>query len=397
MKTLICIALILAVQITSHACTTFCISTENELVFGKNYDWMIGYGLIFTNKKDIEKIAFVINDTPAKWKSKYGSVTFNQFGREFPSGGMNEAGLVVELMWLDGTEYPKPDDRAVVGGTLSWIQYQLDNSATIDEVIASDKLIRISQSSVPIHYLVADKNGKCMSVEFFDGKMVYHTGDNMPVKVLTNNTYKESAEYLKRHEGFGGNEKPVNDVSSLSRFVRACSMVNSYNPTAGQNAVDYGFNILNSVSQGNFTQWSIVYDIKNRMVYFKTLESSKIKNINLSNSDFSCSNEVKMIDINTSAEGNVDSQMGGYTYDANRKLIEDSYSNVDFLKKIPAESKDKAAKYPEAQKCANDMGTIDSPDKKKAGSNFILPLGITLGLIFLSVVIFAKYKNKRRT
>jgi penicillin V acylase-like amidase (Ntn superfamily) len=30
-------------------------------------------------------------------------VTFNQYGRNFPSGGMNEAGLVIELMWLEGS------------------------------------------------------------------------------------------------------------------------------------------------------------------------------------------------------------------------------------------------------------------------------------------------------
>jgi choloylglycine hydrolase len=28
------------------------------------------------------------------WISKYGSITFNQYGREFPTGGMNEKGLV---------------------------------------------------------------------------------------------------------------------------------------------------------------------------------------------------------------------------------------------------------------------------------------------------------------
>jgi penicillin V acylase-like amidase (Ntn superfamily) len=42
---------------------------------------------------------------PAKWVSRYGSVTFNQYGCENPTGGMNEAGLVVEQMWLDESAY----------------------------------------------------------------------------------------------------------------------------------------------------------------------------------------------------------------------------------------------------------------------------------------------------
>ena len=45
---------------------------------------------------------------------------------------MNEKGLVVELMWLDGTTYPQPDERPSVG-VLQWIQYQLDNYSTIEK------------------------------------------------------------------------------------------------------------------------------------------------------------------------------------------------------------------------------------------------------------------------
>lgn len=36
------------------------------------------------------------------WTSRYASVTFNQWGREFPMDGMNEAGLVVALVGAHG-------------------------------------------------------------------------------------------------------------------------------------------------------------------------------------------------------------------------------------------------------------------------------------------------------
>ena len=36
----------------------------------------------------------------AQWQSKYASVTFNQYGVELPTGGINEKGLVVEIMGL---------------------------------------------------------------------------------------------------------------------------------------------------------------------------------------------------------------------------------------------------------------------------------------------------------
>ena len=121
----------------TFACTTFCLKKNGEVLFGKNYDWMIGDGLVFVNKRGVAKVSNEGNLTnPAKWVSKYGSVTFSQYGRENPSGGMNEAGLVIELMWLDETQYPKVDARPTVG-TLEWIQYQLDSSATVEEVIAN--------------------------------------------------------------------------------------------------------------------------------------------------------------------------------------------------------------------------------------------------------------------
>ena len=54
------------------------------------------------------------------WTSTYGSATFNQYGREFPMGAMNEAGLVVETMMLDETEYPEADSRPAIN-ILQWI------------------------------------------------------------------------------------------------------------------------------------------------------------------------------------------------------------------------------------------------------------------------------------
>jgi len=67
------------------ACTTFCLKNKGEVLFGKNYDWMIGHGMIFVNKRGVSKMS-AAEKNPARWNSKYGSITFNQYGREAPSG-----------------------------------------------------------------------------------------------------------------------------------------------------------------------------------------------------------------------------------------------------------------------------------------------------------------------
>src|SRR6185295_11423871 len=97
---------------------------------------------------------------PAHWTSKYGSVTFNQVGRELPYGGINEKGLDVEQLWLRSAQFPTPDSRPTVN-ELQWIQYQLDNASSVREVLASLRKINVVSRIAPIHYLVCDSTGEC--------------------------------------------------------------------------------------------------------------------------------------------------------------------------------------------------------------------------------------------
>jgi len=107
------------------------------LVFGRNLDCFSGTGLIIVNPRNLEKAALIDpSEKPSKWVSKFGSITFNQIGRELPFGGINENGLVVEHMTLDNTVYPSKDNRYAIGA-FQWIRFELDNYSTIEEVISS--------------------------------------------------------------------------------------------------------------------------------------------------------------------------------------------------------------------------------------------------------------------
>src|SRR3954464_14401251 len=144
MKKMIGSFLLCIITKVSAACTTFVIDKDGHIVFGRNYDWISGAGIVHSNQRGLFKTSMKSNDGETiSWLSKFGSITFNQYGKEFPTGGMNEKGLVVELMWLEGSVYPKPDKRSSMM-VLQWVQYQLDNFSTIYEVIASDEKVRIS-------------------------------------------------------------------------------------------------------------------------------------------------------------------------------------------------------------------------------------------------------------
>jgi len=334
------------------ACTTFCLRTGDDVLFGKNYDWSIGYGLVVTNKRGVAKTALLEGegDAPAAWVSKYGSVTFNQFGREAPSGGLNEAGMAIELMWLDGTRYPSRDARPAVG-TLGWIQYQLDNYATVQEVLDHAGEIRIS-SAVPIHYLVADKSGAAASVEFLDGKLTCHDGTSMPAAALTNDTYERSLAYARTFDGFGGHQPARGGQGSLDRFARAAAAMRAYDPAKGTPPVDYAFGVLADVAQGEYTKWSIVYDLTHLRAYFRTHDSREIRYVDLAAFDLSCATPVRVLDMNAQLSGDVSKRFEDYTYERNRALVERSFRHVDFLAATPAATLDAIARYPETFACA---------------------------------------------
>ena len=327
------------------ACTTLCLRHDGRIVFGKNYDWNVPDGLLLVNKRGVERSS----DTrrPLTWVSKYGSVTFNQYGRDNPSGGINEAGLTIELMWVDGAQYP-PVDARPAAGVLTWIQYQLDTSATVADVIASDAALRVQPTSVPLHFLVADKQGDVATIEFLGGKLVAHTGATLPAAALANDFYADSIAHLKKLDDA---KQPVTrNASSNNRFAHAARRAREYTAKHGD-PVLYVFETLTQVAQGEHTQWSIVYEIDRGRVHFRTRLNQQVKSLTLASLDFSCGSPVLALDLNQNQPGDVRAQLKPYTRDANLALLRSSYAQTQFLASVPAVQIEREASLPDATAC----------------------------------------------
>jgi penicillin V acylase-like amidase (Ntn superfamily) len=329
-----------------HACTTFFINKNGQMIFGRNYDWITDAGMVCTNLIGLAKTSMKTeNGETISWVSKYGSITFNQYGKEFPTGGMNEKGLVVELMWLDETKYPANDNRPAVG-VLQWIQYQLDNCATIEDIIATDKKLRISPTgTTPLHYLVADANGKAAAIEFLNGEMVVHRGNDLSLPVLTNSTYDESVRSYKNSTSVTGN-------NSLERFGEACKMIqqlNANNPI--KSLTDYAFDILGKVSQGDFTKWSIVYDITNKTIQFKTNRFKQIKTLNFSAFDFNCTSTAKVWNMNQAGSGNINQLFENFSPAINKIIVETAAKESESYVSISQKNQENLWQYASGIKC----------------------------------------------
>ena len=338
--TLVSLLFVLAPEIFS--CSTFCLQNDNSIVYGYNFDWHEINGYVYLNKRNVVKTAFMPwSEAPATWQSKYGSITFNAFGREFPLSGMNEAGLVIATMWLSGTQYPSPDDRSTISES-QWIQYQLDNAATVADVIASDKMVRISQHTpAPIHYLVCDGNGNAAAIEFLEGKLVCHTGNDLPVKLLTNSPYSQSLASLNAIKDFN-----AIDVSGQSRFIRGAFMIDVYEKDHEKPIVDYAFDILNYISQ-DFTRWTMVFDISTCEVYFKTFRHDRIQKIRMNDLEFDCDAPCIVMNV----DGNVGDGFEIYTPERNLALIKYCSTLEPLFQDIPPELWEKMARYPQLLRC----------------------------------------------
>jgi len=400
---LCCIFIASLLAPSSHACTTFCLDSNDELIVGTNFDLITGDGLVdglvIVNKRNVAKTSWLnldwIGEQPVSWTSKYGSVTFNSWGREFPFYGMNEAGLVVSGMRLSTTIYPAPDSRPAIG-PLQWIQYQLDNSATVADVIASDLEMRI-RNKVGCNFFVCDSTGTCATIEFLDGVLVYHTQETMPVKVLANTQYSSDLEYWEKEETL--------KHWSTGRFLKAAQMLEDYDPATSGPAIDYTFNILSALNWFAPTQWSIAFDVQRRRISFHTLGNEEIRYFDMNSFDFSCLTPVKVLDIQEDLSGDISGNFIDYTYEINRNLIEKTYADID----VSDEALDTSAAYPDTTECAGAC-ELDIKHKKiklrkfskprkcilhiSGGEGFNLFGQIDLGPLTAKKVRFNKKKNR---
>ena len=115
--------------------------------------------------------------------------------------------------------------------------------------------------------------------------------------------------------------------------------------------VDYAFDILSAVSQGDFTKWTIVYDISNKTIRFRTQRFQQIKVISFSGFDFNCTSPSKVWDMNQAVSGNIDRLFENFTASINKRIIETAAKESVTQVPISKESQEALWKYTDGIKC----------------------------------------------
>lgn len=310
---------------SAYPCSSFVLKNGKTILLGKNFDWTFDKGYIIKNLKNTTKVAYCThNGTPASWTSKYGSVTFNQNGKEMPYGGMNEKGLVVEMLWLEDTRFNISEDKTYLN-ELEWIQYQLDNFQTVDEVVTHIKNLKIYPIKGKIHYILADTNGKSVIIEYLDGKPKIYEKEANTCQAITNKSVVFSEKYIDNLQDI-----PKKNTSEIYRYHQLENQIKKL-----KNLNDFSektaFQILKSVSipKGDFnTVWSIVYNLENKTISFFSHSHKKTKQINLNNIDFE--QGLSYFNINQDKENILDTKLNQFTEQTNFEMVSASLTHLGF-------------------------------------------------------------------
>lgn len=296
----------------AHACSTVYFDKDGQTLIGHNMDWFADRLVLVVNKRQVKKHGFVFpNDPTFTWTSKYGSISLVMEGREITGRGMNEAGLVIIEMALDGTEQSTDSDvpRLSVG---QWAQYQLDTSATIDEVIASDKVVRQSpEEDWQSHFLLWDKTGAVALMEWLEGKMVVVKRDEMAVPVVVNYRYDLCS---------GVGDDPT------GRFKKMSDRYLAYDPAKDSNGFDFVYSVMQEgadmLRYPMRTLWQFIIDPRAQRMSFYSFDNSKLRYLDLKDFDFSCKTQVEVFDMSKGDAGNARSAFVTYTSSFNAELVD---------------------------------------------------------------------------
>ncbi|MFA5848865.1 MAG: hypothetical protein WC833_03200 [Bacteroidales bacterium] len=298
------------------ACSTFKLQKGNELIYGHNLNEgdMGVPGMIFINKRGVFKNGRTFSELINKdgknpsgysWISRYGSISFNNLGRDLPDGGMNEAGLYIWEM-NEEADYPQNDSLPRLMHA-NWMQFVLDNCLTLDEAISSASAFQIDGWTW--HYFISDASGDCASLAFIGGKVKVNRGREMPVAGLFNTPYDREMEVLRYYKGFGGLYDIEMNNPNVPRFVKTAAMLRDFDPSRNidpsRGAVDYGFEMLKNITVYDEPEWSIIIDAKRRNVYYKTRLNPTIKSFSMDALDFSNNSATLIQDMDTPKGGDV--------------------------------------------------------------------------------------------
>lgn len=265
-----------------------------------------------------------------KWKSKYGSVITSSWDIA-SSDGMNEKGLVGNMLWLAESTYPKFEKNGKEKGLAVslWLQYVLDNFTTVSEAVTalgkSDFVV--TSAHIPgtdifttVHLSISDAAGDNAIFEYIDGKLVIHH-DRKYVAMTNSPIFEEQLAINSYWKGIPGTIMLPGTNRAADRFTRASYYIDAIPKTDNtREAIAGVFGVIrncsvplgiSSVTEPNIssTRWRTVADQKNLVYYFDNVLNPNVIWVEFSKIDFSEKGTIRKLSLENNENYSGESSM----------------------------------------------------------------------------------------
>ena len=302
---------------TTEACTRVVYQgKDNTVLTARSMDW----------KEDTRTNLWIfprgmkrngeIGKNPLEWTSKYGSVVASAYDI-CSTDGMNEKGLVANLLWLAESEYPQWDGKKPGLSIAAWVQYILDNFATVDEAVSyvEKGTFEVVSDMMPdgtrmatLHLSISDADGDNAIFEYIGGELKIHHDKSYQV-MTTSPVFDQQLALNDYWKNIGGTTFLPGTNRAADRFVRASFYINAIPKVADtRTAVASVFSVIRNTSvplgittpnEPNIssTRWRTVSDQKNKVYFFESTIQPNVFWVNLRDVDFSEKAPVKMLDL----------------------------------------------------------------------------------------------------
>lgn len=291
---------------------------DNTVITGRSMDfsidipanlWMFPRGMARSGQVGANSIT---------WVSKYGSVVASSWDIATPDG-MNEKGLVANLLWLVASQYQAFEPNGSKPGlTISaWAQYVLDNFATVQEAVDAlrSEAFTVVSDFIPgtekfttVHLSLSDASGDSAIFEYLEGKLTIHHGRQY--QVMTNDPpFAQQLAIQAYWNTVPGNVFLPGTNKAADRFLRASYYLGVIPQTSNtQVAVASVFSVVRNVSVPygistaeqphlSNTRWRVVADHGQMTYYFENVLTPNVVWVSLNEVDFSPAAPVKKLSL----------------------------------------------------------------------------------------------------
>jgi hypothetical protein len=234
-------------------CTCFsAMGTDSTHLLGRNFDWHDCIPMVLFTRPpnayasvstvDLEYLGFHRGNLPDEATDQH-QLLYTPY---LPFDGMNEKGVAVGMMAISNARGPFDESKITIG-EIEVIRLILDYAASVDEALQLMQNYNIQFTQPPIHYMISDRSGKSVIVEFINGEMYTLTSSD---------SFHVSTNFII-HGSKAPSQTPCRRYNQTYQYLLETNGIIDHQE---------GLSLLQQVSQPS-TIWSSLYNLQTGQIF----------------------------------------------------------------------------------------------------------------------------------